>query len=83
MTVEDRIAQLEARVKELEAQKKQRKKKDPSAPKKPKTTYLLFCDKHRAEVQKKYPEAKMTEMSKHLGQMWGLLTPEQKAEYKA
>ena len=59
-----------------------KKKKDPNAPKKPKSSYMKFCDVKRSEVMKAHPEAKMGDVSKHLGKMWKELSDEEKAQYK-
>ena len=56
--------------------------RDPSKPKKPKTSYMFYCAEMRASVTKKNPTAKMGEMSKILGMMWNKLKPEDKTKYE-
>ncbi|EFC49119.1 hypothetical protein NAEGRDRAFT_82958 [Naegleria gruberi] len=64
------------------AGKKSTKKKDPNAPKKPKTGYFLFCDEHREAAKAKTGEKKSaSEVSKVLGEMWNSLSDEQKKPY--
>ena len=59
--------------------KKERKPKDPDAPKKSLSPYLLFCAAKRAEV----PEGGAKLTVKDLGAQWKALTTEQQATYKA
>jgi len=44
--------------------------KNPNRMKKPKTSFLFFCEEKRKEVQEKNPGMKMGEMSKELGKLW-------------
>ena len=62
--------------------KKARKERDPDAPKRAPTAWIVFCNKKRDEAKIAHPTAKMTELTTFLSQMWAALTPEQKAEYK-
>ena len=62
--------------------KKARKERDPDAPKRAPTAWIVFCSKKRDEAKIAHPTAKMTELTTFLSQMWAALTPEQKAEYK-
>lgn len=50
-----------------------RKAKDPNKPKKPTTTWLLFCADERASVRKDNPQLKMSEISSLLSPMWANL----------
>ena len=61
--------------------KKVKKVKDPNAPKKPLSHYMVFCMRHRQDVVAKNPESIPTDISRKLGSMWNLLTPEQKLKY--
>ena len=47
-----------------------RKAKDPNKPKKPTTTWLLFCADERARVREDNPQLKMSEISSLLSPMW-------------
>ena len=61
--------------------KKVKKIRDPNAPKKPLSHYMVFCMRHRQDVVLKNPESIPTDISRKLGSMWNLLTPDQKAKY--
>ena len=58
--------------------KKASKPKDPNAPKKPLSSYLLFSAAQRAEV----PEGGVKLTASVLAERWKALTPEQQATYK-
>lgn len=47
------------------------------------SAYLAFCAKTRDSIKKESPEMKFGDVSKRLGEMWGKLTPEEKATYAA
>merc|ERR1712088_238500 len=51
-------------------EKKQRKKKDPNAPKRPMSAYFLFMNENRPTVRKENPDASIGEVAKILGKMW-------------
>jgi len=53
-------------------------KKDANAPKHNKSAYIFFCEDHRAEVKAKYPDLKMTELSKKLGELWHSVSADEK-----
>ena len=61
-----------------EKTKKASKPKDPDAPKKPLSSYLLFSAAQRAEV----PEGGVKLTASVLAERWKALTPEQQAAYK-
>merc|ERR1712130_604679 len=56
-------------------EKKQRKKKDPNAPKRPMSAYFLFMNATRPTVRKENPDASIGEVAKILGKMWGEIKP--------
>jgi hypothetical protein len=58
-----------------------KKQKDPNAPKRPKTAYFCYMDSVRAKVRKANPDLKITEISKKIGEKWGLLSADEKAEF--
>merc|ERR1711981_519839 len=62
-------------------EKKQRKKKDPNAPKRPMSAYFLFMNATRPTVRKENPDASIGEVAKILGKMWGEIEPADKAKY--
>jgi len=51
-------------------QLKIKKQRDPLMPKRPKSSFLYFCDTHRNEVRNEHPTYKMGEVMKELGKMW-------------
>jgi hypothetical protein len=65
------------------AQKKKKRKKDPNAPKRPQTAFFLFSGERREEVKKELPEgARVGDIAKRLGIMWGELDADEKKEYQ-
>ena len=63
--------------------KKEKVAKDPAAPKRAPSNFMNFSSAKRAEVKAAHPDAKVTEISKILGEKWALLTQEQKDSYKS
>lgn len=63
--------------------RKEKKQKDPNAPKRAKTAYFLFMDDKRAEVKRNHPDMKVTEIGAELGRLWKLLKPAEQEQYKA
>jgi hypothetical protein len=64
-------------------EKKKRRKKDPNAPKRPLSSYMLFCQDHRAEVKTKLgKDYDITDMAKKLGKMWSKLSDDEKKKYE-
>ena len=58
--------------------KKQRAKKDPNAPKKPLSAYMLWLQENRASFKEKYPGITVTEIGKKAGEMWKQISKEEK-----
>ena len=58
-----------------------RKKKDPNAPKKARSAYILFCSENRAKLQKKSPELNTTQLVSKLGEMWKSASDKEKAKF--
>lgn len=56
-----------------------RKKKDPDAPKKPRSAYILFCSENRPKLQKKSPDLNTTQLTSKLGEMWKSVSDKDKA----
>jgi hypothetical protein len=64
--------------------KKQRKSKpakDPKAPKKPLSSYMLFCQAQRETVKSEMPELNAKEILSELGKRWQALTDEEKVPF--
>lgn len=55
--------------------------RDPSKPKKPKSSYMYFADEVRGKLKEANPDAKMPEMSKLIGAEWKKLSTEEKEKY--
>lgn len=60
----------------------EKKLKDPNAPKRPKSSYLFFCDEMRAQVKSDNPEFKAVDVTKELGRQWKELGEEEKKPFE-
>ena len=60
---------------------KKKVKKDPNAPKKGLSTYMLFCKDMRSILKEESPELTFGELGKLLGQKYKELSAEEKAKY--
>ena len=58
-----------------------KKQQDPNMPKRPKTSFILYCDDHRKKVMKKNPKIKMGEVMKELSKMWKSCSESSKKKY--
>merc|ERR1719457_447292 len=58
-----------------------KKAADPSKPKRPMNAFMMFANEKRPQHQKDYPELKMTEISKMLGEEWRSLSDDEKSPY--
>lgn len=58
-------------------------KADPNAPKRGRSSYIVFSDLHRPAIAKKNPNMKMTELSVKLGALWKKVTPTEKKKCEA
>lgn len=63
-------------------------KKDPNKPKKPKSSFLLFCDEERSKLiekekkgLKKGEKFNLGAVQKKLGEMWGKLSKDKKSKF--
>eukprot|EP00619_Florenciella_sp_RCC1007_P007257 CAMPEP_0205904098 /NCGR_PEP_ID=MMETSP1325-20131115/515_1 /ASSEMBLY_ACC=CAM_ASM_000708 /TAXON_ID=236786 /ORGANISM="Florenciella sp., Strain RCC1007" /LENGTH=197 /DNA_ID=CAMNT_0053269827 /DNA_START=19 /DNA_END=612 /DNA_ORIENTATION=- len=63
--------------------KKQKKAKDPNAPKRATTAYFFFLAEERPRTKAEVPGISVTELSKVVGAKWKQLSEEQKAPYEA
>ncbi|PVU95952.1 hypothetical protein BB561_001481 [Smittium simulii] len=57
--------------------------KDPNAPKKPVSSYLLFCNDYRDKVRESEPGISTQDISKRLGELWSAISSEEKSKYDA
>ena len=53
-------------------------KKDPNEPKRPLSSFILFGNKHRAEVKAANPDVSFGEIGKLIGQKWKVVSEEGK-----
>lgn len=60
---------------------KVKRKKDPSAPKRPTSSYLFFCADARPVVKSKHPDMENVEVTKKLGELWRALSDKKKEPY--
>lgn len=63
--------------------KKRVAKKDPNAPKRPLSSYMVFCQEQRDTVKRENENMGAKDILKELGARWGLLSDEEKQPYKA
>lgn len=64
-----------------ELSKKRKRKKDPNAPKKPKTSYNYFFIEERKRLADKHPTKKSNEIVKMVSANWNDLSEDDKQEY--
>ena len=57
--------------------------KDPNAPKRPLSAYLIFCKENRGRVLKESPGLSIGQVGKALGERWRAIGPEEKAGFEA
>jgi structure-specific recognition protein 1 len=62
-----------------QAGKKKRAKKDPNAPKKPLSTYMLYMQENRAKIKEENPGADFGELGKLVGQAYKNISAEERA----
>jgi hypothetical protein len=74
--------QVETLAKKSKQKTAARKKRDPNAPKRPKTAYQLFCDDNRAKVRLEHGALSLGEVSAKLAELWKQITAESKQEYE-
>ena len=62
-------------------EKKQKKIKDPNAPRKNKNAYMFFCNKNRDEIQKANPDKVGKDLVKFMSEKWNKLNEKDKEQY--
>jgi hypothetical protein len=55
-----------------------KKEKDPNAPKKPLSAFMIFSSENRSRIKEENPDATFGEMGKLLGQKWKEMSEEDK-----
>uniref|UniRef100_A0A8D2HDM5 High mobility group protein B3 n=1 Tax=Urocitellus parryii TaxID=9999 RepID=A0A8D2HDM5_UROPR len=58
-----------------------RGKKDPDAPKRPPSGFLIFCSEFRPKIKSTHPGISIGEVAKNLGEMWKNLSDPEKQPY--
>jgi len=61
--------------------KRKKAKKDPNAPKRSLSSFMIFSNEKRAAVREANPTLSVTETSKKLSEMWKGLLPDERAKY--
>jgi high mobility group protein B3 len=59
-----------------------KKKADPNAPKKPKTSYILFSIESRPKIKAQFPDLSTTDILKKLGEAWNKISDKEKKHYE-
>ena len=67
--------------KEVKESKKKKAKKDPNAPKKPLSSFMLFSGEMRSKVKEENSSLGVKEIAKLLGEKWKALGSEEKEKY--
>ncbi|XP_037005537.2 high mobility group protein B4 [Artibeus jamaicensis] len=62
--------------------KKKRRKRDPQAPRRPPSSFLLFCKDHYAQLKKENPTWSVVQVAKASGKMWAVTTDAEKQPYE-
>uniref|UniRef100_A0A673J183 High mobility group box 1b n=1 Tax=Sinocyclocheilus rhinocerous TaxID=307959 RepID=A0A673J183_9TELE len=61
---------------------KQRRFKDPNAPKRPPSTFFIFCGDYRPKIKGENPGLSIGDIAKKLGEMWNSSSAEVKQPYE-
>ncbi|KAL2772902.1 high mobility group protein B4 isoform 2, partial [Daubentonia madagascariensis] len=62
--------------------RKKRRKRDPQAPRRPPSSFLLFCQDHYAQLKRENPNWSVVQVAKATGKMWSLTTDVEKQPYE-
>lgn len=57
---------------------KSKAKKDPNAPKKPASSFMMYCSEHRDKIKSANPSIKVQDIQRRLGEMWAKATDAEK-----
>ena len=82
--VEDKKAVKDAEKRRVQEERKaaKKKKKDPNAPKGPKTSYIMFFTEYREKLKVDQPGISVTEMAKEGGKAWKEMSPSQRSKFE-
>jgi len=64
-------------------EKKKRTKKDPNAPKKALSAFMIFSQENRSKIKEANPDASFGQLGKLIGQAWKALDESEKEPYTA
>ncbi|XP_037355025.1 high mobility group protein B4 [Talpa occidentalis] len=62
--------------------RKKRRKRDPQAPRRPPSSFLLFCQDHYAQLKRDNPSWSVVQVAKASGKMWSTTTDTDKRPYE-
>eukprot|EP00069_Balaena_mysticetus_P005050 bmy_17754T0 len=62
--------------------KKKKRKRDPHAPRRPPSSFLLFCQDHYAQLKWENPNWSVVQVAKASGKMWSAMTDNDKQPYE-
>ncbi|XP_057600225.1 high mobility group protein B4 [Hippopotamus amphibius kiboko] len=62
--------------------KKKRRKRDPHAPRRPPSSFLLFCQDHYAQLKSENPNWSVVQVAKASGKMWSSTADNDKQPYE-
>ncbi|RDX52971.1 HMG-box [Lentinus brumalis] len=71
-----------SRGEDADGKKKAKKVKDPNAPKRPASSYLLFQNDVRSELKAKHPGLRNNELLGHIAKLWSEMPQDQKDKYE-
>ena len=64
------------------AKKKKGKKKDPNAPKRPKSSYMFFANSRRPELKAAHPDWPFGQFGKAIGEEWRAMSESKKDKFE-
>ncbi|XP_073089022.1 high mobility group protein B4 [Manis javanica] len=62
--------------------KKKQRKRDPRAPRRPPSSFLIFCQDHYAQLKRENPDWSVVEVTKASAKMWSMKTEVDKQPYQ-
>lgn len=71
------------KVKKVKSSKRKSEKERYGKPKRPMSAYILFTNEHRDSMRRKYPDEKMTDITKRLADKWNNMSDSEKEKYVA
>ena len=74
--------ELKSKIKKMEKKVKVKTPKDPNAPKKPSSAYMMFAKESRGQLVVDNPHASFGEIGKLMGAQWKSLGEEQKSAWQ-